>query len=315
MGVFGCPSIPQPSPTDPVNFRPKRLKDFIAHILHRLKSDSAVVFCALYYLNLLKEARPDLGSKSGHALFFAAFVIAGKVLPDVAYNNKNLAEITEGMFPPRITNHMERELLKNLDWVVGPPDSQTASEFEAQVRARYSDGPKRWEEPVHRPEGAPTVDSRYKDYPDHARVRRAGPDYPRHQDPRAEHPRAPATIRFPPRADADIPAVPSAGHRSTHASRYPDAPRPQPPLICTSGGRGYNSDSSSATPSPVTSDDYEDLRARTRKPSQRLHGAPGAGDRVYVHVIPADAAFGPVAPRDSQRRPRPEDIYAPRVRQ
>ncbi|KAI1783562.1 hypothetical protein LXA43DRAFT_956103 [Ganoderma leucocontextum] len=302
MGVFGCPDVPKPPETDPT-FRPKPLKDFIAYLLHRIHADSAVTFCALYSLNRLKELQPNLGTSSGHALFFAAVVVAAKVLPDNAYSNKALSKTTQGMFPLRNTNQLEHDFLKNLNWEVRPPDVETAREFEEQVRARYSDGPRPWSGSSRRhPTSTTPVATngpRNEVYPYPVQGRRAT-DPPTHPSSQPQHTYPP---RPPLRANTALAATSSASHSSRQARRYPNTPGTLPALSNTL----YDSDSPPATPSPITPGEYQaDPRARAPMSCLGLHVA--RGDHSYVN-IPADAAFGSVAPR-SQRRVRVQDIYA-----
>ncbi|PIL33455.1 hypothetical protein GSI_04078 [Ganoderma sinense ZZ0214-1] len=271
MGVFGSPEIPAPSETNPT-FRPKPLKDFIAHILRRVHAEPPVTFCALYFLNRLKEIQPSLGSTTGHALFFAAFLIAGKVLPDTAYSNKDMARITEGMFPLRVANQLEREFLGKLDWDIRPPDVQTAREFEEQVRKHYSDGRRPWMGPFRRHTTsasttpvtriAPRNDSNSYPYPIQPPAHRAT-ESRTHSSSQPQHTFQPATARPQLRVDAGIagPAMSSTSHssRSTQRDHCHNAARHPPPLMHPA----YESDSSSAAPSPITPEDYQDPRART----------------------------------------------------
>ncbi|KAM5542959.1 hypothetical protein V8D89_003343 [Ganoderma adspersum] len=309
-GVFCCPDIPEPPETDPT-LRPKPLDEFIAYIFRRVNADPAVTFCALYTLNRLKEAKPNLITTSGHALFFAAFLVAGKVLSDASYSNKDMAGITQGMFPPRVVNQMERKILEQLEWVVRPPDVETAKEFEEQVRKHYTAGPRPWLGPSRRQPASTTPvatnapqNDRYPVQPPRAA------NNPAHPSSQLQHAYPPATARPQPRVNTAMPAASSASHssrpRPTHHDRHhnPNPPHNPPPLIHTV----YESDSSAA-PSPVTPEDYEDLRARTRTTGSRPR-RPGVMllGPSYVLVGSDPSKFG--SAEGEPRMVRARDFYA-----
>ena len=317
-GVFQCPDIPEPSETNPT-FRPKPLEEFIAYILRRVNADPAVSFCALYTLNRLKEARPSLITTSGHALFFAAFLVAAKSLPETTHTNKDMASTTQGMFPLRLVNQMERDFLEKLEWVVRPPDVKTAEEFEQQVRKYYTTGPRPW---LGFSRGNTTSTT--------APVAANPPQYwyPAQPLPRAannpvrlpsqpQYIYAPTTARPQLRANTSVtvPATSSASHSSRPRQIYhsddhhhnPTAVHPPraPPLL----HHVYDSDSS-ATPSPVTPEDYQDPRGRARdvhgsrpRPLGKMLLGPG-----YVLLGGDPSKFGTA--EGEPRTVRARDFYA-----
>ena len=265
MRVFECPNVPAPPETNST-FRPKPLHEFIEHILRRLEADPAVAFYALYTLNRLKEANPKATSTSGHALFFASFLVAGKTLPDIdsVYSNKDMAGITQGMFSLRVVNQMERKLLEDLKWEVRPPDVNAARVFEEHVRKRYSDGPRPWLGPSpHHPASTALVgvntpqNDRYP-YPTQP-LRHANNTL--HVPSQPQHMYAPATACPLLGANTTVPATSSTNHSSQstahHRYRDPNAPHHPPPLLHTA----YQSNSSSSMPFPVTTEGYQDPRA------------------------------------------------------
>ena len=301
MSVFECPIVPAPPETNST-FRPKPLHEFIEHILRRLEADPAVAFYALYPLNRLKEANPKATSTSGHALFFASFLVAGKTLPDIdsVYSNKDMAGITQGMFSLRVVNQMERKLLEDLKWEVRPPDVNAARVFEEHVRKRYSDGPRPWLGPSRRqPDsttlvGVSTPQNDHYPYPTQP-LRPANNTL--HVPSKPQHIYAPATACPPLGANTAVPATLPTAHHDPNTPHYP-------PLLHTV----YESNRSYGMPFPVTPEGNQDPSAWAKVSGSRFRPS-------EMLRSPGDVLVGgyPSTFRSATREPRTvhaRDIYA-----
>ncbi|KAI0055129.1 cyclin-like protein, partial [Artomyces pyxidatus] len=110
-----------------------RLDHFIAYVLHRTRLHPSVTFAALYLLQRLKTRFPNAKGTSGRRLFISAFMIASKVICDDTFSNKSWCIVSQGIFPLREINQMEREMCRYLEWQL-TLDPVTLGEFEATVR-------------------------------------------------------------------------------------------------------------------------------------------------------------------------------------
>lgn len=130
--LFACP---QYSPA--ISGPGASLPNFIAYVLRRTNLHHSIVFASLILLQRLKSRFPTAQGSSGHRLFTSTLMMAAKIFLDDAYSNKSWVTITQGMFPLREINQMEREICKFLDWDLTIHNPMLA-DFEKQVVKDFS---------------------------------------------------------------------------------------------------------------------------------------------------------------------------------
>ncbi|TBU31150.1 hypothetical protein BD311DRAFT_804924 [Dichomitus squalens] len=304
-GLFACPDLHEPSQAEPaIPFQ--SLKHFIAYVLYRTRFDSAVVFSTLYLLYRLKERYPACTGTSGLRLFLPALVVTAKMMLDDTYSNKSFALLSQGMFPVREVNHMERKLLSEMDMEVNPPTTELFHVFKAHVRERYSNHPKPWEK-IHFPTRNLSTASGYTHsaYPYPAPSHSTYP-YPvpshRATDPVAQPPPPLSSVchsspsQPPLRLYTTFPTSPFAAYIPEQIRPYRDTPH----ASYTSLQPLYDSPESS--PSPITPDDYRVHDAGySRKAIETQVSRDMPTDAQFSMQLPGDAYFGSVAPRRSRR--------------
>ncbi|KAJ7739537.1 hypothetical protein B0H16DRAFT_1324859, partial [Mycena metata] len=109
--LFQCPAFLRDFPSGPTS----HLTFSIAFTLYHTQLEDFVLYTALVLLLRLKYRFPNARG-CGHRLFFAAFIVASKVLSDKPHSNKAWPFFTQHMFTLREVNGMEREFCRYIDW-------------------------------------------------------------------------------------------------------------------------------------------------------------------------------------------------------
>lgn len=116
------------------------LPRFIAYMLFRVKLPSLVTFTSLALLQRLKTRFPTASGFSGHRIFLSTFILASKMICDDSYSNSAWVEASQGIFPLREINQMEREMCRHLEWELNV-DPKAIEEFKQMVRSNFNRGP------------------------------------------------------------------------------------------------------------------------------------------------------------------------------
>ncbi|EAU85289.2 hypothetical protein CC1G_07559 [Coprinopsis cinerea okayama7 len=114
----------------------KTLVNFIATLIRRAALDPSIPYAALLLLQRLKQRYPTARA-TGHRLYFAAFMLASKILSDTEWTVRSWRYSAQWSFSRALVLEMERELCQCLDWDLNF-DFDTLSTFHLVVRRIYS---------------------------------------------------------------------------------------------------------------------------------------------------------------------------------
>ncbi|EAU92037.2 alternative cyclin Pcl12 [Coprinopsis cinerea okayama7 len=113
----------------------KNLVKFISTLIRRAALEPSVPYAALLLLQRLKTRYPTARA-TGHFLYFAAFLVASKVLSDTDLTVRSWLYSAQWSFSPVLIGKMERELCQYLDWDL-TFDYETLSNFQKVIHDVY----------------------------------------------------------------------------------------------------------------------------------------------------------------------------------
>src|SRR5581483_12259421 len=90
------------------------LLQFIKDVTTRSKVSKMTIVVSLIYINRLKKTLPSTAQgdfDTPYKIFLSSILVASKYLSDHALQNKNIANITNGLYTNRDVNTMERSFL------------------------------------------------------------------------------------------------------------------------------------------------------------------------------------------------------------